>query len=64
MSGEDVIKIQKKLNKVMKTDLTFDGEYGPKTAAEVIRFQAKKGLTADGIVGKKTAEALGFWWEG
>lgn len=64
MSGEDVAKIQKKLNKVMKTDLTLDGEYGPKTAAEVIRFQAKKGLTADGIVGKKTAEALGFWWEG
>lgn len=64
MSGEDVTKIQKKLNKVMKTDLTLDGEYGPKTAAEVIRFQAKKGLTADGIVGKKTAEALGFWWEG
>lgn len=64
MSGEDVTKIQKKLNKVMKTDLTLDGEYGPKTAAEVIRFQTKKGLTADGIVGKKTAEALGFWWEG
>lgn len=64
MSGEDVTKIQKKLNKVMKTDLTLDGEYGPKTAAEAIRFQAKKGLTADGIVGKKTAEALGFWWEG
>ena len=64
MSGEDVTKIQKKLNKVMKTDLTLDGEYGPKTAAEVIRFQAKKGLTADGIVGKKTAKTLGFWWEG
>ena len=64
LSGEDVAKIQKKLNKVMKTDLALDGEYGPKTAAEVIRFQAKKGLTADGIVGKKTAEALGFWWEG
>ena len=64
MSGEDVTKIQKKLNKVMKTDLTLDGEYGPKTAAEVMRFQAKKRLTADGIVGKKTAEALGFWWEG
>lgn len=63
MSGEDVTKIQKKLNKVMKTNLSCDGEYGPKTAAEVVRFQAKKGLSPDGIVGKKTAEALGFWWE-
>ncbi len=64
MSGEDVMKIQKKINKVMKCDLDVDGEYGPKTAAEVVRFQAKKKLTPDGIVGKHTAEALGFWWEG
>lgn len=64
MSGEDVTKIQEKLNKVMKCDLDVDGEYGPKTAAEVVRFQSKKKLTPDGIVGKKTAEALGFWWEG
>ena len=64
MSGEDVMKIQKKINKVMKCDLDVDGEYGPKTAAEVVRFQAKKKLTPDGIVGRKTAEALGFYWEG
>lgn len=64
MSGEDVKHIQKRLNKVMKSKLDEDGEYGPKTAAEVVRFQAKKKLTPDGIVGKKTAEALGFWWEG
>ena len=64
MSGEDIEKIQKKLNKVMKCNLDIDGEYGPKTAAEVVRFQAKKKLTPDGIIGPKTAEALGFWWEG
>lgn len=64
MEGEDVKKVQKKLNKVMKSDIEEDGEYGPKTAAEAVRFQAKKGLTPDGIVGKHTAEALGFWWEG
>ena len=63
MSGEDIEKIQKKLNKVMKCNLDIDGEYGPKTAAETVRFQAKKKLTPDGIIGPKTAEALGFWWE-
>lgn len=64
MSGEDVKKIQKKLNKVLKCDLEVDGEYGPLTAAQVVRFQAKKKLDPDGIVGKHTAEALGFYWEG
>lgn len=64
MNGEDVKEIQKKLNKTMKCKLDEDGEFGPKTAAEVVRFQAKKKLTPDGIVGRKTAEALGFWWEG
>ena len=64
MTGEDVAKIQAKLNKVNKCELTCDGEFGKKTMAEVVRFQAKKGLTPDGIVGKKTAEALGFYWEG
>lgn len=64
MSGEDIEKIQKKLNKVMKCKLEVDGEYGPKTAAETVRFQSKKKLTPDGIIGPKTAEALGFWWEG
>lgn len=63
MYGEDVEKIQAKINKVMKCNLEVDGEYGPLTAAQVVRFQKKKGLTPDGIVGKHTAEALGFWWE-
>lgn len=63
MSGEDVAKIQARLNKLDKVELDCDGEYGPKTAAEVVRFQAKKKLTPDGIIGPKTAEALGFWWE-
>lgn len=37
-----------------------DGIYGPKTKAAVISFQKKNGLTADGIVGVKTAAALGM----
>ena len=37
-----------------------DGIYGPKTKAAVKSFQKKNGLTADGIVGNKTAAALGM----
>lgn len=64
MCGEDVAKVQEKLNKAIKCNLDIDSEYGPKTAAAVVRFQKKKKLDPDGVVGRKTAEALGFWWEG
>lgn len=37
-----------------------DGIYGAKTKAAVKAFQRKNGLVADGIVGKKTAAALGM----
>lgn len=63
MCGEDVEKVQKRLNKLVKAGLEVDGEYGPKTSAAVVRYQAKKKLDPDGEVGRKTAEALGFWWE-
>ena len=36
-----------------------DGVYGPKTVAAVKYFQKKNGLTQDGIVGVKTAAAMG-----
>ena len=38
---------------------TVDGVYGPKTVAAVKYFQKKNGLTQDGIVGTKTAAAMG-----
>ena len=38
--------------------------FGNKTSIAVKNFQTDKGLTVDGIVGRKTAEALGFIWEG
>lgn len=37
-----------------------DGIYGSKTKSAVVSFQKKNGLTADGIVGPKTAAALGM----
>ncbi len=55
-------------NKTVQTKLkrwgyytgAIDGIYGPKTKAAVKYFQQKNGLTVDGIVGKKTAAALGM----
>ena len=37
-----------------------DGIFGPKTKEAVKYFQRKNGLTVDGIVGKKTAAAMGI----
>ena len=37
---------------------TIDGDFGSKTKAAVMRFQAAKGLEVDGIVGKNTWKAL------
>lgn len=37
---------------------TADGDFGPKTEAAVKEYQARNGLTADGVVGKLTWEKL------
>jgi len=63
MCGVDVEKVQKRLNKHRKKKIEVSGEYDPETVDAVIRFQKKKSLEPDGIVGRRTAEAMGFWWE-
>lgn len=50
--GNSVRELQKLL------DIEVDGAFGPKTLAAVKAFQAQHGLTADGLVGPKTWEAL------
>ena len=40
--------------------ITVDGVFGPKTTAAVVNFQIRESLVADGIVGRRTLEALGI----
>ena len=64
MTGDDVKALQHRLNElgVVSTPLTEDGELGKKTDEAIKAFQKGLGITADGIVGKQTAVALGFLW--
>jgi len=61
MQGEDVRILQSKLlylgYDVGKTGP--DGKFGNHTLSAVMFFQKDKGLTVDGLVGKKTVAALG-----
>ena len=59
-TGAQVRTLQTKLKNWGYYRGTIDGIYGSETKAAVIKFQKKNGLTADGIVGAKTAAALGM----
>lgn len=59
-SGTQVRTLQTKLNNWGYDAGTVDGIFGSKTQAAVKRFQQKNGLVADGIVGSRTAAALGM----
>jgi len=52
--GPLVVQVQQKLG------VPADGVFGPQTGRAVRRFQARKHLTVDGIVGMQTAQALGI----
>ena len=59
-TGEAVRTIQEKLVRWGYLDGPVDGIYGSKTTAAVKKFQARNGLTADGVVGPATQKALGM----
>lgn len=57
--GPEVIRLQEKLN-AFGAVMEVDGIYGPATRAAIIGFQAEKGLSPDGVIGPRTAAALGL----
>lgn len=57
--GAEVRRLQEVLAK-LGFDILPDGDFGPITHGIVIDFQARSGLTPDGIVGPQTKQALGL----
>lgn len=57
--GQQVKRLQERLN-AQGEDLVADGVFGPSTHAAVVAFQARHGLNPDGVVGRRTREALGL----
>lgn len=66
MRGDDVKMVQDELINRKYNPGISDGIYGKNTEIAVKNFQTdeKLGIKRLGTVGKKTAEALGFIWEG
>ncbi len=62
--GQTVKTIQTKLKRWGYYKGSVDGIFGNQTKEAVKYFQRKNGLTADGIVGKATARALGITLSG
>lgn len=57
-SGPEVSQVQTQLQSLGFFNGTIDGNFGPDTQAAVMQFQTSQGLTADGIVGPQTFNAL------
>ncbi|HEX9545428.1 MAG TPA: peptidoglycan-binding protein [Pyrinomonadaceae bacterium] len=57
-SGPDVTTLQTRLKELGFDPNGVDGNFGPGTKGALIAFQKSKGLTADGIAGPQTMEAL------
>lgn len=57
-SGAQVSELQRRLINLGYFDGPATGFFGSQTQAAVINFQQANGIAADGIVGRRTAEAL------
>jgi len=58
--GEQVRQVQRKLKQWGYYDGEVDGVFGQETYDAVTYFQRKNGLTADGVAGSRTLEAMGI----
>lgn len=63
-SGDEVTAIQTKLYELGYYGGRIDGIFGSGTKNALINFQMDNGLTADGIAGTKTLQALGILQNG
>ena len=59
-TGDDVAAVQKRLKQWGYYSGAVDGIFGYATERAVRWFQEKNGLTVDGVVGEKTAAAMGL----
>lgn len=59
-TGDEVTAVQKRLKQWGYYSGAVDGIYGYATERAVRWFQEKNGLTVDGVVGEKTAAAMGL----
>ena len=58
-SGPGVSTLQAALNEAnIGTTVIVDGDFGPATKTAVMKFQMSRNLTADGVVGSMTGQAL------
>lgn len=59
-STDEEVKFLQNLLNYYYYSLAVDGVFGQRTEAVVKAFQKSRGLRADGVVGRKTWEALQF----